>query len=261
MANKIRYGVIMLITSLCLVFFFVCFINCINSYKSFNIQKENLKYEELTFIKYEVKKYTYEIYFDEYDKPFSIAGIADNKIDEKDLANIKENEICKVYYLDSNSKKYDYDIYEFKTDTTSILDLNTCIKTNRSNQITGMILCPCLMVSCGILIYVFTRLWRQNKEYENNINIEGNQYLGRLVIEYIESGNVIQIYNCPQVCSLVINNNVVDRFFGLVAGRFILQGEIKVDDKIIHVKAKMGGINMRLYCDDKLVAKKFIGLG
>ena len=49
---------------------------------------------------------------------------------------------------------------------------------------------------------------------------------------------------------------MVDRFFGLVAGRFILHGEIEADGKIIKVRVKMGGINMRLYCDDKLVAKK-----
>lgn len=261
MASKIKYGVIMLITSLCFVFFFVCFINCINFYNSFNVEKENLKYEELTFIKYEAKKSNYEIYFEGYDKPFAIAGIADNKIDEKDLAKIKENEKCIIYYLDSNSKKYEYDIYEFTTETTTILDLNTCVKVNRNNQMVGMIVCPCLMAGCGFLIYVFIRLWRQNKKYENKVNVEGEQYLGRLVMEHIEGGNIIQIYNCPQVCSLVINNNVVDRFLGLAAGSFTLHGEIDVDGEIIPIKGKMGGINMRLYCGDKLVAKKFIGLG
>lgn len=84
---------------------------------------------------------------------------------------------------------------------------------------------------------------------------------GKLRIEYTQGDNIIQIYNSPEVCSLVINNEVVDAYKGLVATRFILKGEIKKEDRTIIVEAKMGFFNMQLYYDGVLVAKKFMGFG
>ena len=85
--------------------------------------------------------------------------------------------------------------------------------------------------------------------------------LGKIRIEYKENDNIIQIYNSPQACSLVINNKVVDQYLGLVATRFCLKGEINTENELITVEAKMGYFNMRLYYNGRLVAKKFMGLG
>ena len=85
--------------------------------------------------------------------------------------------------------------------------------------------------------------------------------LGQIRIEYKENDNIIRIYNSPQVCSLVINNKVVDQYLGLVATRFCLKGEINTNNELITVEAKMGYFNMRLYYNGRLVAKKFMGLG
>jgi hypothetical protein len=85
--------------------------------------------------------------------------------------------------------------------------------------------------------------------------------LGKIRIEYKENDNIIQIYNSPQACSLVINNKVVDQYLGLVATRFCLKGEINTQNELITVEAKMGDFNMRLYYNGRLVAKKFMGLG
>ena len=85
--------------------------------------------------------------------------------------------------------------------------------------------------------------------------------LGKIRIEYKENDNIIQIYNSPQVCSLVINNKVVDQYLGLVAFPFCLKSEINTKNELITVEAKMGYLNMRLYYNGRLVAKKFMGLG
>ena len=85
--------------------------------------------------------------------------------------------------------------------------------------------------------------------------------LGKIRIEYKENDNVVQIYNSPQACSLVINGKVVDQYLGLVATRFCLKGEINTNNEMITVEAKMGYFNMRLYYNGRLVAKKFMGLG
>lgn len=85
--------------------------------------------------------------------------------------------------------------------------------------------------------------------------------LGKLRIEYKENGNVVQIFNSPKVCSLVINGKVADQYTGLVAERFCLKGEIDSDCGKITVEAKLGFVNMRLYYNGHLVAKKFMGFG
>lgn len=85
--------------------------------------------------------------------------------------------------------------------------------------------------------------------------------LGRLRIEYRQDDNIIQIYNSAKVCSLVINNEVVDQYRGAVASRFILNGTIEIDDKVVQIQAKMGAFYMRLFYNGVLVAKKFMAFG
>lgn len=85
--------------------------------------------------------------------------------------------------------------------------------------------------------------------------------LGKLRIEYKLDDNVIQIYNSVDVCSLVINDTVVDEYRGTVAPRFALKGTVTQGEKLIQIEAKMGFFNMRLYCGGVLVAKKFMAFG
>lgn len=86
-------------------------------------------------------------------------------------------------------------------------------------------------------------------------------YLGNLRIEYRQDGNLIQLFNSAEVCSLVINGEIVDRYNGFILTRFILKGTISFDESTIEVQAKMGFFFMTLYYNDKRVAKKFMGLG
>ncbi len=85
--------------------------------------------------------------------------------------------------------------------------------------------------------------------------------LGKLRIECRQDGNLIQIYNSPTVCSLVINYKVVAQYTGMVATRFVLKGVVKRGDEEILVEAKMGFCNMRLFYNGELVAKKFMAFG
>ena len=54
---------------------------------------------------------------------------------------------------------------------------------------------------------------------------------------------------------------IVDFYYGLAANKFVLKGEIEVEERIITVEAKMGYLYMKLFVDEKLVGKKFMGLG
>lgn len=84
---------------------------------------------------------------------------------------------------------------------------------------------------------------------------------GKLRIEYKNDGNVVQVYNAPAVCSLVINGKIADQYLGEVATRFILKGTIEKDGNTIQVEAKMGPFNMRLFFGGVCVAKKFMAFG
>ena len=85
--------------------------------------------------------------------------------------------------------------------------------------------------------------------------------IGIVRMEYKQDNNVIKLWNSPKVCSLMINGKIVDQYRAVVATRFVLKGEINVDDKTITVEAKMGFFFMRIYYDGKMVAKKFMGFG
>lgn len=247
-------GLIVLFVAIGGLFTFM-FCNSFYFYSEFDLDYSDLTYEELTFNRVEKKRgyrtWRYEMYFDEYDKPFEISTITNKKLDKKALEDLMNGEIIKVYYCDTSNRNYDYEICEFSSDSTVLLSLTDYVESNQDNQIAGMIVCPILMLMCAFLIYIFVR-------YIKAIDDEG---LGKIKIEYIEDGNVIRIYNSFDACSLVINDKVVDRHYGIVSDKFELKGKIKEGDKKIPVKAVMSSFNIILYYNGKIVGKKFMGLG
>ena len=248
-------GLIVLFVAIGGLFTFM-FLNSFYFYNEFDLDYGDLTYEELTFDRFEKKRaykssIRYEIYFNEYDKPFEISTISNKKLDKEALKSLNEGAIIKVYYCDTSNRNYDYEICEFSSESTMILSLADYVKTNQNNQIAGMIVCPILILISAFLIFIFIR-------YIKAIDDEG---LGKIKIEYIEYGNVIRVYNSFDACSLVINDKVVARHFGIVSDKFELKGKIKVGDKKIPIKAVMSSFNIRLYYDGKMVGKKFMGFG
>lgn len=133
------------------VMFSFLFVNCINEYQKYNVTIEELNYEKLTFDRYEqiVKSKagdTYEIYFMEYDFPFEIDGITQRELNKKQLKNLESGDILDVYYRNSDSKKYTYEICELKDDVINYLDFNDYLSVNKTNEITGIIICPILVL-------------------------------------------------------------------------------------------------------------------
>lgn len=263
MTRKIDLIVIITILSLCSVLFSWLFINCINLYNSFDVQYSELMSEKLTFNRYETIPMArggdiYEIYFEEYDHPFEVSRITQKELNKKELAKLTKGTTFNVFYRDSDSKKYEFEICEMKSDSVIILTLSDFVRVNQNNQIVGMILCPILVGIDIFLIVIFIKLGKSELIPYNDFN---SNNLGKLKIEYKAGNNIVQIYNSPKVCSLVINDKVIDQFFGLVASTFTLKGEIEDDGKVILIKAEMGYANMKLYYDGKLVKKIFMGLG
>ena len=87
--------------------------------------------------------------------------------------------------------------------------------------------------------------------------------LALLLVETVKNENRTykqrQVYNSPNICTLVINGKAVDCYVGLVSTSFCLTGKVKTFEKDVLVEAKMGYLYMKLYCDGNLVAKVFMG--
>ena len=257
MTEKITKGFLVTIMSLCGILFAFLFVNCIYLYNDFDVRYNDLMFAVLKYERYEVENDTYEIYFKEFEEPFEVSSITQKRLKKDKLSILEEDDKIDVYYRESDSKKFKYEICEFSSNSMYILTLYDFIDVNQSNQTIGMVLCP-MMVSSSIFIIIITLKYKQL----NNIdNLALATDLGYLKIEYKVDGYVIRVYNSPTVCSLVINDKVVDRYIGFVASNFVLNGEVEVGGKKIKVEARMGFVNMRLFYDEKEVDKKFMGLG
>lgn len=139
------------------------FYNCLNFYHSFDVQYDELICEELTFDKYEIivrikSGDLYEIYFEEYDEPFEVSNITQNKLDKKVLKSLEQSTIINVYYRETDSRKYNYEICEMKVNSVEILRLTDYVKVNQNNQILGMIVCPILAISGVFIIIYFIKM-------------------------------------------------------------------------------------------------------
>ena len=256
MENRKLYYIPLLFFILITVFFAFLFYNCIITYSVLDIDYEDLQYSELTFSKYETSPVSksgprYEIFFKEHDVPFEISSITQSKLDKKALEALKENDTLSVYYRKNSSSNFEFDICEIKNGSTVILSLSDYIKVNQNNQMIGIIVCSVFIIISLYVVWVFARIVKPQKEND----------LGKLKIEYTVGPNIIQVYNSLSVCSLVINGKVVDEFTGLVASNFTLSSEINFSGRLIPIVVKFNQFNLLLYCDDKLVCKKFMAFG
>lgn len=233
--------------------FLLC--NCINSYLKFEIDYDDLLYEELTFDKFEIIHRGkggdfYKIYFKEYIEPFQISSITKRAVDVEAVESLKENTCVSVYYSESYSRNYEYVICEMNLNSNSILKLSDYVKANQDNQVVGIIVCTVLAIACLFLVWIFNCM--------SKIDYSGRD-IGKVRLEYIFNGNVIRVYNAPVVCSLVINDKIVDQEYGLESYDFRLKGNLQTDREVIPVEARVKGIMIRLYVKGKRVSSKFVG--
>ena len=257
--NKPNFIAVVTVSSIGAILFLIFFVLFVNSYLGFDLSYEDLSYEELTFDRYEFisgRNARYDIFVKEYSKPLEVSNITQKGLKRIALTQLKENDVVKVYYRESSDDDYQFTLCEIKSDDVTVLSLSDYVAVNKSNQVIGMVICPIMSFLCLSIIFIFIRLSKTLKKHE----IDKND-LGVVRIEYEVDGNVIQIFNSPSVCSLVINGAIADQYFGIVATRFTLNGHVTVNDKKIPVEAKMGHLNMRLYYNGELVAKEFMGLG
>ena len=259
--KNMRFGVIFCIL-LFLFFFglgiFISF-NSISLYLQYDISYDDLFYEELTFNRYETKTYVsgvrsigykYEIYFEEYEKPFEINTITNKKLDKTSLANLAENDIIKVYYRKDLAKKYEYEICEIRHSSTILLSLSDYIKLNKNNQIVGMFLGPIYIIGSLFLISKFAIMLK---------NLNPKVDLGELKIKSTLYENEICIYQSINTCSLVINDKIIDQYRGTTIWDCTLKGKLWTNSKKISIKAKIENGNLQLYGDDNLLVTKFMG--
>ena len=257
--------VFILFSFLSVLAFTFMFVNSIISYPEFDLEYNDLIYEELTVERYEKIRirtgkvghgYRYIVYFEEYDKPFNISNIADRRLNTTHFECLTNGEKLKVYYKESSSTKYDYELCEIIHGSTVLLSLDDYVKTNQDNQMAGMFVWPILAI-CGIVAtcYMYYLAFAPEKLYKSK------EQIGKKKIEYTVDGNTICVYSSIRVCHLVINDKVVDQRWGVFATNFLLQGKINIDGKKVAVEARKGYVNIRLYYDGNLVATKFVGLG
>lgn len=258
---KVSFTLAFILVLFLLVLFTIGGIACVRAYSKSNIEYSDLYYEELTFDRLEhihgsKGSSWYKIYFNEYSEFFSIASYEMRYVNHDKMETLKKGDIVCVYFQDDDGS---YDICEISSMDDEILSLKNHIKATKRNLMIGIILCPIMVLDCIFIMFFFIRKYRISKRYKSDP--QNYDTKGELKIEYKNGGNVIQIFNSPTVCSLVINGVTVDQYFGMVATRFTLRGYATLNESKIPVEAKMGFLNMHLYYNGKIVAKEFKGLG
>ena len=251
--KRIRITII-IIFLVCTVIIAAFFFDCIRDYSEYRENNLNLTREKLTFEKYERRHnrggWYFDLYVKEYEKPFRINTITSKGLDKTELSKLTEGDLLHIAF----SQNFD-EICEINSSNLIILSTSNYLKANRNNEVIGMVFLPFMFFCVLFLAWVFDRALEPNTD---------NDGLGKIRIEYAVKGNVIRIYHSIYVCSLVINDHLIDQHHGVYSSNFCLNGIIgtmKTGGKPIQVEAKMGFSHMRLYCNGQLVAKKFMVFG
>lgn len=242
---------VFLVVSCVLLF---AFIRCICLFPEYDLDRLELRSETLTFNRYD-EQYSrsgwyYIIYCEEYEKPLRLDSVTSKRVDQENLNKVLKDATLNVMIC----QNFD-DICEISSNGIMVLTLSDYIGANQDNLIIGMILCIMLFLCVQFLAWVIIRAVKPNDE---------NEGLGKIRLEYWVNGNVIRVYHSGHVCSLVINDQIFDQHHGIYGAYFCLKGiigKMKAGGRTIRVEAKMGFCHMRLYCDGKQVAKKFMLFG
>lgn len=235
--------------------FFLC--NCVYLYSAYDVEYRDLTYLPLTFDRYEKLdqgKYgpVYRIYFKEYAEPFGLNRIANRNLDKVLLDELAEGTLTKVYFCEKSSRFSNYEICEISCHDGMLLSLSDYVSANRSNQMVGIILCPIMILISLFMVQAFAMAMKP---------ITRDTILGKIKIEYEINGNIVRVYNSVHMCSLVINDKIVDQYEGIYGGNFRLKGRLASGGKTVRIEAWMGFAFMRLYCNGELVAKRFMAFG
>lgn len=263
-------GVVVLVLLVYIGFLTFAFFNSFRAYSEFDMDYSDLSYQELTYVRYQKIRlrradYRYVIYVEEYEKPLEISNISDRRLDKEKLENLHRNQTLQVYLRPSNLRDYDYEICEFACGSDMLLSLSDYVATNQSNQRAGMFVWPCMVVLCiflGVALIVVIRIITVEPDYKTAMTVAPDEKkVGKVRMQYVADGNVIQVCKYIGMCALVVNGKVVDWHPGIGENKYLLFDKWTADGKKYLVEAQMGYVNMRLYYNGKLVAKKFMGFG
>lgn len=256
---------ISLILALAVFSIFMFFI-CVTAYPESDVSYSDFMYEELTFDSYKKYKVSrgrftnntiYEIKFEEYEKPFVVNDIAERRLDKVSLEKLESGESLKVYYDHTQYRYYEHEICVISSDSVTLLSLYDYIEAQNNNLILGMIVWPVFLLLCLYVLWSFVRNVRKyvpaKKRYKTTS--------GNIKVDYTINGDIIRVYKSVKGYSLVINEKIVDRCFDDSANNFSLYGKVRFYGNDIPVEAVIGRFNIHLYCDGKLVSKKFKWLG
>ena len=138
------------------------FFSSIKAYDDYALEYDDLLCADLTFDHYERRSvgksgHEYKIYFKEYAEPFQVNQITAKKLNEKEMKNISECEVLRVYYQASSSRKYAYEICEMHSNDVVLLTLNDYVTVNQNNQVIAMIVAP--ICAIGVLYLVAMGLY------------------------------------------------------------------------------------------------------
>lgn len=251
--NRLRI-IIAAILLVCTMVLAAFLLGCIRDYDKYDEGNLHVVHEKRTFEKYEQRHsrsgWYLVFHFKECEEPVSLFTVTSRAVNKENLRNLTENDILDVAFCE----EFD-DICEISRNGLMILSISDYAKANQNNQIMGIICCISAFLCVLFLAWIFLRGIDPNTD---------NDGLGKIRIEYVVKGNVIRVYYTRHVCSLVINGQVFDRHHGVYGSNFCLKGIIgmmKAGGRTIRVEAKMGFCHMYLYCNDQLVAKKFMAFG
>lgn len=176
-SKKIVLLIIGIILILCAIGCAFLMVNCIKKINYYNVPKEELYYKECKILRYEEKHATksgcyFEIIVEELDGILHISSISSKKINYEEFIKLESGDIIKIYYRESNNKRYDYDICEISVDNNVLLQLEEYMTVNKNNQKIGVGCCIFgiidLLFLSGVCFFFYIKLPKY--EFLNNRN-------------------------------------------------------------------------------------------
>ncbi len=134
-------------------------INCIDLVEYYNVEYNDLHYNVFTYEEY-IKKSgyksggDYEIYVSELDDPLHISSITQKEFNKEYLSTLENGDLISIYYRESSSSKYVYDICEMKSDDVIFLKLEDYRAVNANNQKVGVGMCIFLALDLLFLSFL-----------------------------------------------------------------------------------------------------------
>lgn len=161
----------------CSLILLCAFIFCLCEYITGSLTHDQVLEKNYTFASFKNEDGKNYVYVEQEETPLLITSITMNKTLLETLEDLEQGTDIHCYVIETRAHGFDYEIVELESGSL-LLSLDDYNQRNKSNSLTGVILCPILLLLSGGATFIFAFSYKMYNDKLKKKNLKMHQKRG-----------------------------------------------------------------------------------